>query len=71
MDGNGRWATQSGLPDEVESIFWLMRAYPRLETERLRQHGARHDPDGPARLCWIAASANFKSSIASKILKLI
>ena len=82
MDGNGRWATQSGLPrvaghradvaavrrvvehapalgirwltlyafssdnwrrpaDEVESIFWLMRAYLRLETERLRQHGAR------------------------------
>jgi undecaprenyl diphosphate synthase len=27
--------------DEVESIFWLMRAYLRLETERLRQHGAR------------------------------
>jgi undecaprenyl diphosphate synthase len=82
MDGNGRWATRSGLPrvaghragvaavqrvvehapalgirwltlyafssdnwrrpaDEVESIFWLMRAYLRLETERLRQHGAR------------------------------
>jgi hypothetical protein len=82
MDGNGRWATQSGLPrvaghragvaavrrvvehapalgirwltlcafssdnwrrpvDEVESIFWLMRAYLRLETDRLRQHGAR------------------------------
>jgi undecaprenyl diphosphate synthase len=82
MDGNGRWATQRGLPrvaghragvaavrrvvehapalgirwltlyafssdnwrrpaDEVESIFWLMRAYLRLETERLRQHGAR------------------------------
>src|SRR5260370_41817656 len=82
MDGNGRWATRSGLPrvaghragvaavrrvvehapalgigsltlyafssdnwrrpaDEVESIFWLMRAYLRLETERLRQRGAR------------------------------
>jgi undecaprenyl diphosphate synthase len=82
MDGNGRWATQRGLPrvaghragvaavrrvvehapalgirwltlyafssdnwrrpaDEVESIFWLMRAYLRLETERLRQRGAR------------------------------
>jgi len=82
MDGNGRWATQRGLPrvaghragvaavrrvvehapalgirwltlyafssdnwrrpaDEVESIFWLMRAYLRLETKRLRQHGAR------------------------------
>jgi undecaprenyl diphosphate synthase len=27
--------------DEVESLFWLMRAYLRLETERLRQHGAR------------------------------
>ena len=27
--------------DEVESIFWLLRAYLRLETERLRQHGAR------------------------------
>jgi undecaprenyl diphosphate synthase len=27
--------------DEVEGIFWLLRAYLRLETERLRQHGAR------------------------------
>ncbi len=27
--------------DEVESIFWLLRAYLRLETERLRQHGIR------------------------------
>ena len=27
--------------DEVESLFWLLRAYLRLETERLRQHGAR------------------------------
>jgi undecaprenyl diphosphate synthase len=27
--------------DEVENIFWLLRAYLRLETERLRQHGAR------------------------------
>jgi len=26
---------------EVESIFWLMRAYLRLETESLRQRGAR------------------------------
>jgi undecaprenyl diphosphate synthase len=26
---------------EVQSIFWLMRAYLRLETERLRQRGAR------------------------------
>jgi undecaprenyl diphosphate synthase len=26
---------------EVDSIFWLMRAYLRLETERLRQRGAR------------------------------
>jgi undecaprenyl diphosphate synthase len=26
---------------EVRSIFWLMRAYLRLETERLRQRGAR------------------------------
>ncbi len=26
---------------EVESIFWLLRAYLRLETERLREHGAR------------------------------
>jgi undecaprenyl diphosphate synthase len=82
MDGNGRWATQRGLPrvaghragvaavrrvvehaprlgirrltlyafssdnwsrpaHEVESIFWLMRAYLRLETERLRRRGAR------------------------------
>ena len=82
MDGNGRWASQRGLPrvaghragvaavrrvvehgpdlrigrltlyafssdnwsrpaQEVQSIFWLMRAYLRLETERLRQRGAR------------------------------
>ena len=27
--------------DEVESIFWLLRAYLRLETEGLRQRGAR------------------------------
>src|ERR1700684_657618 len=27
--------------DEVENIFWLLRAYLRLETGRLRQHGAR------------------------------
>jgi undecaprenyl diphosphate synthase len=26
---------------EVQSIFWLMRAFLRLETERLRQRGAR------------------------------
>jgi undecaprenyl diphosphate synthase len=26
---------------EVQSIFWLMRAYLRLETKRLRQRGAR------------------------------
>ncbi len=26
---------------EVDSIFWLMRAYLRLETEKLRQRGAR------------------------------
>jgi undecaprenyl diphosphate synthase len=82
MDGNGRWATQRGLPrvaghragiasvrrvverapdlgirrltlyafssdnwrrpaDEVESIFWLLRTYLRLETDRLLRHGAR------------------------------
>ena len=82
MDGNGRWATQRGLPrvlghraggaaarrviehapdldirrltlyafssdnwrrpaPEVQSIFWLLRGYLRLERERLRQHGAR------------------------------
>lgn len=28
-------------PDEVENIFWLLRAYLRLETEKLRQRGAR------------------------------
>lgn len=28
-------------PDEVESIFWLLRAYLRLETEKLKQRGAR------------------------------
>jgi len=27
--------------DEVEGIFWLLRAYLRLEMERLREHGAR------------------------------
>jgi undecaprenyl diphosphate synthase len=27
--------------DEVQSIFWLLRAYLRLETEKLRQRGAR------------------------------
>jgi undecaprenyl diphosphate synthase len=26
---------------EVQSIFWLMRAYLRLESARLREHGAR------------------------------
>jgi undecaprenyl diphosphate synthase len=26
---------------EVESIFWLLRSYLRLETERLSQHGVR------------------------------
>jgi len=77
MDGNGRWATQRGLPrvaghragvaavrrvvehapdlgimrltiyafssenwrrpsQEVQSIFWLLRAYLSLEAERLR-----------------------------------
>jgi undecaprenyl diphosphate synthase len=28
-------------PQEVQSIFWLLRAYLRVETERLRQRGAR------------------------------
>ncbi|HMG87300.1 MAG TPA: di-trans,poly-cis-decaprenylcistransferase [Terracidiphilus sp.] len=82
MDGNGRWATQRGLPrvaghragvaavrrvvehapplgirvltlyafssdnwarpaSEVQSIFWIIRAFLRLECERLRQQGAR------------------------------
>jgi undecaprenyl diphosphate synthase len=82
MDGNGRWATQRGLPRvaghragvaaarrvvehapdvgirrltlyafssdnwrrpafEVQSIFWLLRAFLRLEKESLRQRGAR------------------------------
>jgi undecaprenyl diphosphate synthase len=82
MDGNGRWATQRGLPRvaghragigaarrivehapdtgitrltlyafssdnwrrpaaEVQSIFWLLRAFLRLQTERLRQQGVR------------------------------
>jgi undecaprenyl diphosphate synthase len=27
--------------DEVKSIFWLLRAFLRLETERLKQRGAR------------------------------
>jgi undecaprenyl diphosphate synthase len=82
MDGNGRWASQRGLPrvaghragvaavrravehapglgirvltlyafssdnwarpaQEVQSIFWIIRAFLRLECERLRQQGAR------------------------------
>ena len=82
MDGNGRWATQRGLPrvaghragvtavrrvvehapplgirvltlyafssdnwarpaQEVQGIFWIIRAVHRLECERLRQQGAR------------------------------
>src|SRR3954463_12661331 len=28
-------------PHEIQSIFWLMRAYLRLETKRLRHAGAR------------------------------
>jgi undecaprenyl diphosphate synthase len=28
-------------PDEVESLFWLLRAYLRMETERLRQNSVR------------------------------
>lgn len=28
-------------PEEVASIFWLLRAYLRIETEKLRQHGVR------------------------------
>jgi undecaprenyl diphosphate synthase len=27
--------------DEVESLFWLLRAYLRMETERLRQNSVR------------------------------
>ena len=27
--------------DEVKGIFWLLRAFMRLETQRLREHGAR------------------------------
>jgi len=27
--------------DEVNGIFWLLRAFMRLETQRLREHGAR------------------------------
>jgi undecaprenyl diphosphate synthase len=82
MDGNGRWATNRGLPrvaghragvtaarrvverapdvgvrfltlyafssdnwrrpaDEVKSIFWLLRAFLRLDTQRLKVRGAR------------------------------
>ena len=32
--------------DEVKSIFWLLRASLRLETERLRQRGARLEAIG-------------------------
>jgi undecaprenyl diphosphate synthase len=28
-------------PEEVESIFWLLRVYLRMEAEKLRQHGVR------------------------------
>src|SRR5438093_230998 len=28
-------------PSEVQSIFWLLRAFLRLEAERLRQNGVR------------------------------
>jgi undecaprenyl diphosphate synthase len=28
-------------PNEVQSIFWLLRAFLRLETERMREKGAR------------------------------
>jgi undecaprenyl diphosphate synthase len=38
LSGNWRRPT-----DEVGSIFSLLRAYPRLETERLRQHGAQRN----------------------------
>ena len=31
---------------EVESIFWLLRAFLRLETERLRRRGARFEAIG-------------------------
>lgn len=31
---------------EVESIFWLLRAFLRMETERLRQRGARLEAIG-------------------------
>src|SRR5215469_14537526 len=28
-------------PEEVESLFWLLRAYLRLETKKLRERGVR------------------------------
>jgi len=42
-------------PAEVQGIFWLLRAYLRLETEKLKRHGARLEVIGrrdrlPARL---------------------
>jgi undecaprenyl diphosphate synthase len=87
MDGNGRWATERGLPRvaghragiaavrrviehaplagitrltlyafssdnwkrpaaEVESLFWLLRAFLRLETARLGREGARLEAIG-------------------------
>src|ERR1700693_1037864 len=37
--------------DEVESLFWLLRAYLRTETERLRRNSVRLEIIGrPARL---------------------
>ena len=48
-DAGVRWLTLyafssdnwSRPPDEVKSIFWLLRTFLRIETERLRQRGAR------------------------------
>ena len=36
---------------EVERIFWLLRAFLRLETERLRRRGARFEAIGRRDRC--------------------
>lgn len=58
---------------EVQSIFWLMRAYLRLETDRLRQRGARLQAIGrrdriPAALLREIEKAEFATA-ACKLLQ--
>jgi undecaprenyl diphosphate synthase len=53
--------------EEVENIFWLLRSYLRLETERLRQRGARLEVIGrrdrlPTRLVREIEQAEFATA---------